>query len=63
MKLVLGIILLTFAANMAARGFVNGLDLDLDPGAKSLFLIAPYLVAFFGTVYAAMRLATHRAER
>jgi len=60
-KLVLGIILLTFAANMAARGFVNGLD--LDPGAKSLFLIAPYLVAFFGTVYAAMRLATHRAER
>jgi len=47
-KLVLGIILLTFAANMAARGVVNGLD--VDPGAKSLFLIAPYLVAFFGSI-------------
>ncbi len=61
MKVVLGVVLLTFAANFVAHGAVN--RGYVDPGIQTLVGIVPYLVAFFGTVYAAMRLATSRAER
>jgi len=57
-KVVLGVVLLTFAANFVARSAVN--RGYVDSGLQTLIAIVPYLVGFYGTVYALMRLATSR---
>ena len=61
MKVVIGIIVLTVVGNMVARGQVSGVS--IDPSIRPLALILPYLAGFFGTIYAAIRLATSRTEQ